>query len=529
MICAKLAVTPQCCSIFVRSFSKVLLLALIFSWSATAAPSQVAPGVRSDTKYESYLSEGANFLHKHRFNDALGKFDQALVIKPNSAHALSLRARTLNRLNRKQEALAEVKKAMECEPKSVQPYLALSVFSLIDKDIAKARQHLARAEKIEPGNYEVASVFATCFTHEKKYKEALFYINKALKTHPDAYRFAQRAAIYHLLGDHKNELKDYDNAIVLEPKSPLYATERATTYLHSARLQEALTEVNRALTLDPGFAKAYYIRSNIEWNFKQTPLALGDIGKAISLEENGTYYFFRGTIYEVRREWRRSLSDQLKADSLTPNQPHIKFALSRIYLKLLEPKPALTAISDAIKLEPDNADLYEHRSQIYRTTMDYDLSILDDSKAIEYAKKPPINSLTNRVRYYRVNKKFDQALRDQNRIMNYFPPSRVGLKEVRAQIYMDKGDYVHAKEDLDAVIQRYPSDVNLSARARVYLKLKKLNEALKDCNQAIVKQPGMSSYYLLRADIHKAMGKTKEAQMDAAAARSADQAAMPPH
>ena len=58
--------------------------------------------------------------------------------------------------------------------------------------------------------------------------------------------------------------------------------------------------------------------------------------------------------------------------------------------------------------------------------------------------------------------------------------------------------------------------------------MKKFNEALADCNKAIVKQPGMSSYYLLRADIHKAMGKTKEAQKDIAAAKAADQASLPP-
>jgi len=44
-----------------------------------------------------------------------------------------------------------------------------------------------------------------------------------------------------------------------------------------------------------------------------------------------------------------------------------------------------------------------------------------------------------------------------------------------------------------------------------------------------VKQPGMSSYYQLRADIHKAMGKPEEARKDMAAAKVADDAALPPH
>src|SRR5262249_28129242 len=155
---------------------------------------------------------------------------------------------------------------------------------------------------------------------------------------------------------------------------------------------------------------------------------------------------------------------------------------------------------------PKNPEHYEQRSEIYRTTMDYNLSVADDSKAIEYATKPPVTSLIKRIRFYRMEKKFDLALKDQNRIMGYFP-GRVGTKESRAQIYLEKGDYTHSKEDYQharedysAVIAKFPTDVLLNGRAQANLKLGNLKEALDDCNQAIVRQPGMSSYYVLRAD-----------------------------
>ncbi|MCC7531276.1 MAG: tetratricopeptide repeat protein [Candidatus Melainabacteria bacterium] len=481
----------------------------------------------SDLNYERFLSEGATLMHLKHFAEALAKFDQALVIKPKSAHALSLRARALKNLNRREQALADVKKAMACDPKSVQPYLCLAGFSMKDRDIAKARQYLAQAEKIEPHNYEVAGMIGTCLTIQKKYKEALHYVNESLTKHPDAHRFAQRAALYRLLGDHKSELKDYDKAVSLDPKSTVYATERATTYWQGNRLQDALTEINRALSLDPKYGQGYYIRANIYWSLKQAALVLSDMARAISLEDSGTFYHFRGSIYEAKGELKRALNDQLKADKLSADQPHIKFALSRLYHRLLEPKQALQYVTEAIKLEPKNPAQYEHRSEIYRTMMEYELSVADDTKAIEFAKEPPINSLVNRVRYYRAKKKFDLALRDQNRIISYYP-GRVGLKEGRALIYLEKGDYKHAKEDYDAIMLRFPNEVNLSSRALVNLKLKKFNDALADCNRAIVKQPGMSSYYLLRADIHKAMGKTEDAQKDVAAARAADQASLPP-
>ncbi len=231
-----------------RSTSSVLLsTAWILLASVTASAS--SPGSdTSDLKYETCLSQGANLMHEKHFNQAMARFDQALILKPRSAHAMSLRARALKNLNRDGEALAAVKEAMACDPKSVQPYLALATFAMKDKDIARARRYLAQADKIEPHNYEVAGVIASCLTLEKKYKEALPYVNESLSKHPQVHRFAQRAAIYRLLGDHKNALKDYDKAVSLDLKSAVYATERATTYFHLGRLQEALTEVNRALS-----------------------------------------------------------------------------------------------------------------------------------------------------------------------------------------------------------------------------------------------------------------------------------------
>jgi tetratricopeptide (TPR) repeat protein len=516
----------------IRSVTIAALVTLLSASLGLAADS-TAP--ISNPNFASSLAEGVSFLHRHRFNEALAKFEEALAIKPKSAHAMSLKARTLRNLNRTDEAMAAVKKAMASEPKSVQPYLALASFSMKDKNIAKAKEYLTQAERIEPHNAEVAGLMSSCLVLEKNYKGALIYANEAVKRQPDALRFAQRAAIYRMLGDRAKELKDYDKAVALEPKSPNFATERATTLFYVAKYQQAMNEVNRALSLDVKFAPAYYIRGNINWILKRGQSAFSDLNRALSMEENGSWYHFRGSMYEVNRDYRAALNDQLKADKLLPDQPHIKYSISRLYQDLLEPKQALRYINEAIKLDSKNSEYYDHRSAIYRTMMEYELATRDDNRSIEFSKKPPINALINRIRYNRFNKKFDLALKDQNRIISYFP-NRVGLKEGRALIYLERADfthnladYQHAKEDLDAVITKFPNDHNYEFRAKANLKLGNLKAALADINQAIVKQPGMSSYYQLRADIHKSMGKPDEARKDLSAAKAADDAAMPPH
>jgi tetratricopeptide (TPR) repeat protein len=485
-------------------------------------------GAEPSLDYERLLSEGSSQLQRRRYQDALAKFDLALKAKPNSAHAMSLKARALQNLKRKQEAQLLLKAAMAADPKSIQPYLSLASFSLREKQFEKARQYLAQAERLQPGSYEVAGVTGSLLLSEKKYKEALPYFNEAIAKHPDAFRYAQRAVTYRLLKDKKNELKDYERAIALSPKSAEYATERATTLLNDGKLQQALTEVNRALSLDDKYALAYYIRANVELKLLQRPLAMADINKAIALEDAGGFRYFRALLFEQVRDFDKALKDLQIADEVSPNQAHIKAELCRVYHRLLDPKAALAVISEAIKLEPKNSEYYDLRSHVYRTMMEFELAAQDDGKSIEYAVKPPVNALVNRVRYYRLKSKYDLALKDQNRLVSCFP-DRVGLREQRAQIYEEMGDYRRAKEDIDAVLKEFPTDANYSLRARVNLKLKKYAEALSDINKAIVMQPGMSTHYVLRAEIHEAAGNKKEAQKDRASAKAADQAAMPPH
>lgn len=503
--------------------SRVLpALLCLFTFGSGVSGAEPAPS------YERLLSEGSTQLHERHYKDAIAKFDLALKAKPNSAHAMSLKARALQNLNLKNEAQVLLKKAMAVDPKSIQPYLSLAAINMREKDYAKVRQYLAQAEKIEPHSYEVSSMTGSLLVNEKKYKEALPYFDQAIAKHPDAFRHAQRAAAYRLLGDRKSELKDYERAVALNPKSAEYATEHATTLFHDKKLQQALTEINRALSLNDKYALAYYLRANIELQLAQRPLAMADINKAIALEDSGDFRYFRAFLFEHIRDFDKALNDLKIADKISPNQGHIKAELCRVYHRLLDPKAALAVINEAIKLDPKKSEYYELRSHVHRTMMDFDLSAQDDSKAIEYATKPPVNPLVNRIRYYRLKGKYELALKDQNRLMSYFP-KRVGIREQRAEIYEEMGDHKRAKEDLDAVINRFPTDVNYSLRARVNLKLKKYAEALSDINKAIVSQPGMSTYYVLRAEIHDAMGKKKEAQKDRASAKSADQAALPPH
>ena len=59
----------------------------------------------------------------------------------------------------------------------------------------------------------------------------------------------------------------------------------------------------------------------------------------------------------------------------------------------------------------------------------------------------------------------------------------------------------------------------LDSRAMVYFRLNRLNDALADVNAALDRNPGMAGTMYLRAIIERKLGKTRDADDDAANAR----------
>jgi len=83
----------------------------------------------------------------------------------------------------------------------------------------------------------------------------------------------------------------------------------------------ALGHLNRALELDPNFAKAYSLRAHIHYLRRNYPGALEDADRTIALEPHlGAHYYNRGYFREFLKDYGGALSDFRRARELAIEQ-----------------------------------------------------------------------------------------------------------------------------------------------------------------------------------------------------------------
>lgn len=153
------------------------------------------------------------------------------------------------RINRPQEALADLNKAVELDPGDPGAYF--------NRGIAHNRQ----------GQFDKAAADFTRFIAAKDdLAVAYFY----------------RGTSYLHMGRHQDALADYERAVKLEPSS-VHLNARASVLATLKRFPEALQDLNKALELDPNNAEAYNNRGAVKAQIGQSSDAMNDIVRAAQL------------------------------------------------------------------------------------------------------------------------------------------------------------------------------------------------------------------------------------------------------
>jgi tetratricopeptide (TPR) repeat protein len=192
--------------------------------------------------------------------------------------------------------------------------------------------------------------------------------------------------------DFRGALADYDRAISLAPKfANAYYNRGLLKYQKLNDLQGALADFNQAISLNPKSALAYNNRGNLKDDLNDTPGALFDYNQAISL--NPKYveaYYNRGILKKDKlNDPQGALADYNLAISLNP-----KFALAYNNrgllkaVKLNDPQGALADYNQAISLNPKDVIAYYNRGVLnYPRLNDPQGALADYNQAISLNPK----------------------------------------------------------------------------------------------------------------------------------------------
>lgn len=392
------------------------------------------------------------------------------------------------------------------------------VEALVEGEVATGIDYLNKEIEENPKNGYAHGWIAAARASQSEYGAALTAVNKAMQYIPKkdveytSWAYSMRANIYLELEDTVAALKDFNQAIKIDPSNEDYFESRADILFNQGNYDEANKDYQHIISLNPGSVIGYM---GLGRNLKEQ----GEYEKAIELfsyvikihPEYSSGYSFRAEVYLKQKRYNEAADDILTAldidedrkayylliteytDPTTLNLLKGKFQIK----KTKEPNNVYWSYYYGLVLE--NNRLFRDAIEQYQTCKRINASTLfDEQIAYCYSKMGDFERALEYVNY---------AIAVDSTDADYY--------EERANIYGEMGNRAKAIEDLTKYIEFYPEYSYAYYRRGWYKHLDLQHEAaIEDFNLSIMLDSTYNYAYDGRGRSYVALGKTDLAKAD---------------
>jgi len=178
--------------------------------------------------------------------------------------------------------------------------------------------------------------------------------------------FCDRGAAGAFVGDVKNAMADFDEAIKLDPKNDRAYFGRALLYIDKEDYKKAHADFNEAIRSNPN-ESTYYLERGRTFSLKGDRAgALADYTRGIELNpKDPALYCARAYIHGLLKNAKGSVADLDAAEKLDPTDAWISFERANQKNILGDRKGALVDFQKALELYPEYPNAYLCRGRMY--------------------------------------------------------------------------------------------------------------------------------------------------------------------
>ena len=431
--------------------------------------------------FDYYMSEARSSYERGNFEEAKQSYTEALKLNPKSATALLGRSIVnLRDILTYQEAITDATRALE-----------------IDALLQEA--YVVRASALVDMGHSDHSQFDIMHSLAIKKKPAIYFTDYWLL--PPQER-------------HERAIADATKAIEIDQDSPDAYFVRAHAYMDLQRRNDAVTDFDKVLELDPGAyleAMTYIHRSQAHRQLGNLVSAIDDSNKAMQLH-NSLAKGFDKQVTSVK--WHGFGPNQIIATSYTNRG-----------LAYKESGQATESINDdttALEKDPAYFEALVNRSDVYTGTGLYEKALSDADKAISLKNKVSESLLARAYnsRALAVNGmgRNQEALDDVSMALSYDPLYAMAYSN-RAYMLTGLGRYDAAVSDATAAIDLEPElPLAYANRAEAHFMLGDYDDAISDSTKALSLDKGLAGTLIGRSFAYLANSNFESALLDAEAA-----------
>lgn len=456
---------------------------------------------KNPTRANTYFKRGLAYFYKGEYSKAVLDFTQVIIFEPGNASAFQNRGTSYLKRGDDARALADYTRAIQLKPDKADLYLLRGLMNERLGRYAKAVSDYAGFLKRKPdhagGCNCLARFKATC--PDISFRDGREAIRLALKAisldkKADPHHINTLAAAYAEAGDFDRAVEAQRKAIALfkrrnaKPAVIADCEKRLRTYQaqHRWSSEQAHPEkIPPSRFVWPDKEYCSQVEDKLRFNFVIRSLyplsyaeARDETGKTLDvltpsrgvdffLEETLTPFTYQGNLSRhagsVRR-YRLYARDTMDGESVSPF--YVLKKKEDSVCRALEKSDqenramvdrALFICTRRIEHNPNDADAYKQRADVYVKKGMYDKAITDYTRSITL-KPDYAAALRARVRIYLKQGKTDEALADLNRIIRLNPRDEKAYRE-RLKIFMGRSEYDKAAKDCEALIRLKPDNL----------------------------------------------------------------------
>jgi tetratricopeptide (TPR) repeat protein len=253
---------------------------------------KVSIGMTPEQNAELDYNNGLQAIRGNDFNTAVDLFARSLMMKPGFEKAYSNRAIAFTHLKKYEEALADIRMAIQLNPKNEENYFNKSlIFAGMNR---RDSQEVALDQCLSiNGTHADAAYYKGMLLYEdKNFDKAIGYYTISLETRPKfALAFNDRASAKRAKGDTLGAIADYEAAVKADSTQAFIYNNLGSAYRLSHQTEKALEAYNKAIQIDRKYLLALINRGVTHFDNNNLKQAQLDFEEVLSIDGKNSYAY----------------------------------------------------------------------------------------------------------------------------------------------------------------------------------------------------------------------------------------------
>lgn len=254
-----------------------------------------------------YMGKGRNAMETEKYQDAADLFSYCIRLDPDFSQPYAFRAESYFFLNRINEGLDDIIKALSID----ENHRAFTLMQIVGEPdvntlIAKLKVQSAKEPNKDKWPYYLGIVYEGI----DNYLKAIESYKVCVKIEPTDVAYSRIAACYQELGDYELALDHINRAAEMDPDDANYVSVKADLLYDMGKGKEAVEAYDIFINADPEFWGGYYRRAYFKDNLQDVDGAIEDYSMAIALNPGFAYaYLGRGDKYLLKGQKEAAMKD----------------------------------------------------------------------------------------------------------------------------------------------------------------------------------------------------------------------------